>query len=365
MRFDFVGQTENWVFRTAVPFDAPTSGLVAEAPGHLLLQAQTNTNTFGFWESPILALDPAHPGLAGYQEALGLGSVPFQGPTGDTALYAARWTVSSTVADPARVPQLRLRATQADLAQSAFTTVDSRDDGVDSPTADGRDYTLLFSPTDGTAGFMLEFEILNFDPRDADEGQLLLDAVEVTRHNTADITGRQIAAEYTFDTDTAGWAEQRVPGMADPLFSHGIDQDPEDQALILTGPGQTGVFGYWGSPSDAVVIDASKLYIASFRIGSNVAEENRTQVPQFRARLNESTLHNAVVLAVESQDAATRSPVAGQPQLYRVYMLPRAVADGQHLVAAFDFLNFNPQDDSSASLFLYDVTIESADRGGL
>jgi len=84
-------------------------------------------------------------------------------------------------------------------------------------------------------------------------------------------------------------------------------------------------------------------------------------------RLNEGSLQSASVVAVESTGPAvsiSRSPTAGQPGTYVVYFLPPECAAGParpaSLIASFDYLNFDPEDDPSATLKLLKVDIEAA-----
>lgn len=367
--FDFVGQptgegdTQGWVFRAPAaggPFSSAASLAKGAAPGFLSLQAANNVNSFGFWESPILAFNPSDPRLPAISAQTGLPVVPFSGPTGAGALYTAQWKIRSNVSDPAKVPQLRLRATQADLQQSNFLTVDSRDDGAFSPTPEGRTYTLVFSPSVGAPGMMLEFELLNFSPLDAPDGNLDLDWVRITRRNPDDLADRQVVKKYDFKGSPQGWTQNTIPGFTAPQSGLVIWWGKTVQwSLYLRSPGVAGTFGYWLSPLGDVIIDSSKLYIATFRVGSNIPAGERTTVPQFRVRLNESTFHTATYLAVESQGDATACPVVGGAQYYTVYMQPPPSAHGASLTAAFDLLAFDPKDAPRGELYLFDATIEA------
>ncbi len=206
----------------------------------------------------------------------------------------------------------------------------------------------------------LEFELLNFSPLDASNGDLNLDWVRITRRDPEDLAERTVVKEYNFKGSSQGWTQETIPGFLAPQSGLVIWWGSNVVwSLYLRAPGSAGAFGYWLSPPNDVVIDSSNLCIATFRVGSNIPAADRTTVPQFRVRLNESTFHTATYLAVESQGDALASPVEGGPQYYTVYMQPPAAANGASLTAAFDMLAFDPKDAARGELYLFDVKIEA------
>lgn len=343
--FNFFTDAENWTFRAGTFFSPPIDAVASGFPGALSLTSPNNTHTFGYWESPVFEIGPP----------TGDSSViPITGTTGPDSLFAACYHIRTTLTEPATVPQMRLRSTASNNQQSTFLTVDSRSDGAFSPTPTGREYVLPFSAAAGATRFQLEFDMLNFDPRDAYQGDLLLDSVSIMRRDLADFPTPDPQRVYTFDTDDENWTSYTSPAFDSPLFAH------SDGALTLRGlPGSAAVFGYWGSPENDILIDPSKLYIVTFGVESDVPVAEQSRVPQFRARVNEAGYHAAMYLAVESRDAGERSPVNGIPQDYIVYFAPPQAAAGKSLLLSFDFLNFEPTDQPDATLKLHTVTVET------
>jgi len=346
-RFDFTDTPEGWTFHTAAQFTAPIPTHIPGDPGVLSIQADNdNTNTFGYWESPAFDVTG---------QPVPAGVIPLQVPTGPDALYTATYYVRSNVAVAAQVPQLRLRTNDANLQQSTYLVIDSRENGALSPDADGETYVLPFAPALGATQFMLAFDMLNFDPADAADGDLQLDWVEVQWHDLTGVSEPTTLASYTFDSDAEGWTQQTTTQFTDPIFG------TEPGALTLTGvQNDTNVFGYWASPeAEGVALDPTQIYMVTFEVESDVAAAERSTVPRFRCRVNELSYHGAMYLDIESRGDGDRSPVAGEPQEYQLFFMPSIELTGQRLVEAFDFGNFEPTDKSDATLKLNAVTVQS------
>jgi cell division septation protein DedD len=351
--FGFENSEEGWSFVSAAEFDAPIFRHVpgidpgdTESTGVIMLVARNNTSTFGYWESPVFDLSG--------DEIIPAGVIPFEGPTGPDSLYTAHYRVGTSTADPGRVPQLRLRTTASNLQQSTLLMVDSRHDGAFSPTPEGREYILPFTPAPGATRFLLSFDLLNFNPADDPNGDLLLYSVQVARRDVGLLGEPTTHRSYTFNEDAEGWVQCATAAFTPPIFA------AEPGALTLRGvAGDTNVFGYWGSPEADILIDPSRLYIVTFEVESDVAPEDRARVPQFRCRVNEKSYHAAMYVVVESRGDAARSPVAGQPQYYTVYFLPPAAAAGEGLILSLDFLNFDAVDIPDATLKLRSATVRS------
>ncbi len=345
--YTFGGDAENWTFHSTSAFDAPLGQALPGDPGALLLQAQGSAQTFGYFESPVLGSFALPSGT------LASAGVPFWPDDFLTAEFFLR----SGVADRARVPQFRLRATAEDLQQSALAIVDSRSDGAASPGPEGRSYMLVFSPMPGTGAFTLSFDFLNFDAGDDPYGDLRLDWVDVRAHRATQLINRKTVFVYEFENDQEGWQTAATDVYAQPEFAW------SPGALTLSPAGQDGVFGFWYSPGADVPVEPGRIYVATFEVESDVAAADRARVPSFRCRLNESGLHSGAYMAVESRATASRSPVAGEPQMYTVYFLPPYAEGAPALISAFDLLHFDPQDAANATLHLNRLTLESATPG--
>ncbi len=340
--FGFEASDSGWVFRSAPSFNAPIPGYSPENSGDLALRAQS-TNCFGFWESKPFD-------VSSQPEA---GSYPLQGTTGVGSLFKASFTVRSSSTDSSKTPGLRLRSTSTSLQQSTMILAESRGDGAFAPTPAGRDYTLLFSQPVGSPRFTLSFEMLNFDPTDSPTDVLLLDRVVLESIPTGSLVERRLVGNYRFESGSGSWTTGGAPGSYTvPSFGTG------EQRLSITGvDGQT--FGFWTSPSSDIGLNSSFVYIATFEVESSVPSIDRSRVPTFRCRLNESGFRAASMLVVDSTGDGSNSPTLGDPRKYEVILIPSGVPD-QNLLISFDYLGFHADDEPQATLYLKSVLVEAA-----
>jgi len=155
--YTFNATTDGWTTGGApIVFTPP---IYSHAEGALQLQATTNTDTFGYWQS-----DPADVVVAG------------------SALYRGTFEVRTDVTDQSTVPQMRLRFNTENLQASRTFGVESIDDGGMSPLTTNTIYDGLYflPPVNAVGGgLIVSFDILNFTPEDAATGALILDAVTV------------------------------------------------------------------------------------------------------------------------------------------------------------------------------------------
>jgi hypothetical protein len=268
-------------------------------------------------------------------------------------LFSAKFLVRSNVSDRSKVPQFRLRTTAVTFEESYMLVVDSRDDGSFSPDSQGETYQLLFTPAASSSKFLFDFDMLNFNPMDAANGELMLDSVVLQRFDLSKSQPRTPVKTYTFEDGPMGWSTHNMAGMAPPVFSN------PNGTLAMQGVTAQNVGGYWGSSESDIPLTPGKIYIATFEVESDVPLAQRTIVPQLRCRLNETSFHLASIAAVESKSSALGSPVIGTPHTYTVFLNAPESITGQGLVASFDYLNLGAVDKADASLFLRRVTIET------
>jgi hypothetical protein len=153
----FDSGTDGWgFFSVPVAFSEPTTG--NSGNGSLRLQAVTNTNTFGGWQSPTIALE-------------------------SSMAYRARFRVSSDLANPAQVPGFRMRLNTNNLEMSTMLTVNSTGQGEASPTTTPKDYWVYFAPpASAVAGGMIAaIDIMNFDPADSATGTIQLEDFSIEK----------------------------------------------------------------------------------------------------------------------------------------------------------------------------------------
>ncbi len=152
----FDSGTDGWAFFSApVAYSEPTTG--SSGSGSLQLQA-VDFQTFGGWQSPSIALE-------------------------SSMAYRARFRVSSDLANPAQVPDIRSRLTTNNLQMHAMLVVTSTGQGEASPTTTPKDYWVYFAPPASAVaqGMIAAFEILNFDPANSSMGTIKLEEFAIEK----------------------------------------------------------------------------------------------------------------------------------------------------------------------------------------
>ncbi len=307
--------------------------------GKLILTAQDNTNTYGFWTSELDAV-----------------------PVIADCLYRARWTVATDVTDALAVPSMLLRINSQNYQQADMLVVSSAGDGSYAPTPEGRTYEIYFVPPDSALGkpedqddLILSFDIMNFDAGDAADGSLMLDRVVVEAIPLDTLSTPTVLKTWTFETDSEGWEFGSIPLFTAPLSGVGAG------ALWLIAQNNTNTFGFWSGPSEAVEMEEGKLYRLRFTVSTDVmVQEN---VPQLRLRVSSEDFQSSIVKVISSLTGAEMSPTS-EGRTYDLYFYPpqSLVATTQtSLPAAFDILNFDPGDSASGALMLDGVVVESFD----
>ncbi len=324
--FDFAMSQEEWTSGSAIVFSEPQ--FIFE-PGRLKLVSQNNTNTFGFWNSPENAI----PVTKGY-------------------LYRARFIVSTDVALPELVPQIRLRVNSSNFQQADCLIIDSNGDGGASPTPEGTSYDLYFVPPANEQFCMLAFDLVNFTSNDAPDAELALDSVLIDRFRLDTLDeSTTITWAYDFETSQEFWSTgDGTPEFTDPEFFWA------DGALHLRSTTNTNTFGYWGSDPTDITIEENRLYRGTFEVRTDTY---RYCAPQMRLRFNTSNFQASRSLEIASFGDGANSPGTTNTTYDRLYFLPPANCVGKGLIVSFDILNFNPDDAPEASLVLDRAIIET------
>lgn len=163
--YTFEGGDEGWTF-FSVPaaFSEPVP---SSSYGSLGLQAVSNTNTFGGWNSPA--------------------EIPLWGDT----VYRARFLVHCDQTDRSIVPTVRLRLHSEDWQVSTNLVVSSAGNGDLSPTPTPAEYEIYFYPPQEMISGPIQnmfaaWDIMNFDPADSAQAilsvdQVILEHLEVPR----------------------------------------------------------------------------------------------------------------------------------------------------------------------------------------
>ncbi len=334
--YDFELTEEGWTSVTLSRYFTPPECYYL--PGHIILTAQDNTNTYGFWTSELDAV-----------------------PVIADCLYRASWTVVTDVTDLLAVPHMQLRVNSQNLQQADILVVSSTGDGSYSPTPDGRTYEMYFIPPESALGkpedqddLILSFDILNFDPSDAAYGSVMLDRVVVDAIPLETLDTPTLLKTWIFDTDSESWQFGSAPIFFTPPTS-----TIASGALWLTAQNNTNTFGFWSGPSELVQAEAGKLYRLRFTVSTDVTVQE--QVPQLRLRTSSEDFQSSIVKVVSSVTSAEMSPIPSG-RTYDLYFYPPQSLVGTEadsILAAFDILNFDPADASNGALMLNSVAVES------
>jgi hypothetical protein len=153
--YTFDASTDGWTTHGAPVIFAPP--IFAHSAGALVMQATTNTDTFGYWQN-----DAADVSI----EA--------------DLLYRGTFIVRTDVTDQSMVPQMRLRFNATNLQASRTLGQESVGDGANSPATTNTIYDrLYFLPPASCvgSGLITSFDLLNFSPEDSPTGSLILDEV--------------------------------------------------------------------------------------------------------------------------------------------------------------------------------------------
>ncbi len=306
--------------------------------GHIILTAQDNTNTFGYWTS----------------EPDAVSVIP-------NYLYRASWTVATDVTDPHAVPQVGLRVNSQNLQQADMLMVSSAGDGSYAPTPEGRTYEMYFVPPESCVGkpedqddLILSFDILNFDPADAPDGSLMLDGVVVDAIPLDTLSTPTLLKTWSFELDAEGWQFGSVA-----FFFTAPGSDTSGGALWLIAQDNTSTFGFWSGPSEEVQVEAGKLYRLRFTVGTDVTIQD--EVPQLRLRASSEDFQASIVKVISSVTGAEMSPTLARHTYDLYFYPPQSVVgtEADNILLTFDMLNFDPLDAQNGALLLDTVTVES------
>lgn len=327
--YSFEQGSEGWKVISAAPFY--TAPIFSAENGNLVIRS-TDTNTFGFWESPNGVI-----------------------PVFENVLYRGTWKISTDVADQSKVPGLRLRFNEEDFQTAGEHMVNSNINGEASPTTVGSDYRLFYRPLQGSslkqekAGPVLcAFDIINLSSGDQPDGELFLEEFTLEWISLASIED-QFTTDTIFDFagDTLGWQYRSAP----------VVFDEATQIVTSTYIGLRSVsdktFSYWESPPQSVT--PGLLYRVRFYISTDVA--TRSTVPMARLRENSLINQSSDMVIVDSSGNGDSSPIPGEWTPYDLYFISPPSVEANGVFLAFDLVNFNKNDKADGALFLDRVEI--------
>lgn len=298
---------------------------VSSTDGGLRIKCTDNRNNFGFWQSPG--------NIVTYQR---------------NYLYRARFMVSSTNASSrAVVPQFRCRENSQNLAQFDYLNIVSSGSGEACPLSDPQPYDLYFFPCQFDWSGFLAFDILNIDPNDQADGELMLTEVAVEKVPIAALKGKETVASYDFNSGDEGWV---AAGNTVNTATGG--------ALNMKATSNSGCFGYWVNPADRVPHTANKIYRGTFFVKS---DSTKAQAPIVRFRYGAYDQQLQMVQGINSVGDGVQSPDSAGVNYY-VYFYPPVYnpAPSGYFISV-DNLNIDPNDKADATISLDNVVIETFD----
>ncbi len=168
---------------------------------------------------------------------------------------------------------------------------------------------------------------------------------------------------YNFADGAQGWTAY-PPREFNP-FNH-PDMWAEAGRLVVRA-NQIESFGYWESPTltflDPVTgeqrsaLNPKKVYRLTMTVGTEETDPQR--VPDFRLRLMTSTADEVATLEVFGRSAmAKNAPTTPEGRSYEILYRPTPETAPYGVVAALDVFPFHPEDNSTAAIYLNEVTFE-------
>jgi hypothetical protein len=315
----------------------------------LNIQTVDNTNSFGFWESPLIGLE----GQNDRQAIL---------PTG---LYRTVFTVANDLADPTLAPVMRVRTSSENYERGDVVTGTSVGAAEYSPSSAAEQlYIQYFMLPETQTRFRMTFDVLNADPTDAANVITELRQVEVEAVLAPDTEDATLLASFNFDTenDSKGWT---------PRFDQtGNIEAPETFAVPETGLLIRGsnlpegrqapyypevIFGYWGVETTTPTLTGGKFYLLRWYVTSEADQYTMASTPVFRLRVNSRDLEFSSVVNIDSVNDTARVPVDGTTEMYEHWFEAPPEVDGEGWIFSFDYLYVNKE--AAGSIDLDDPTI--------
>ncbi len=322
---------EGWSYDAPAIFTQPTG---QHNSGRLEITTNDNSNSFGFWESPMFTI-----GSDDVTRGILIG-----GSTGSSSLFRTTFNFDSNVVDQSMVPTIRGRSSSADFQQSDVYVVTSAGNGAFSPSAAGTDYVQYFSQPAGQDQFRLDFDVLNFDTTDSAVSTTGLGRVVVEALTSLTLTDEIIVTSPALDFSgmaTNGFTSRdAAPAITAPLFAatnDGLEIRGRDAALLGGSVDNIDpdIFGFWGAET-TIPFNADRLYRVAFTVTTDAVDAE--DVPAYRLRANDSSLQFSAYVNIESQNQGSRIPTAGNSETYFLWIQSPAGIAGNSWIFSFDYL---------------------------
>ncbi len=335
-QFSFADGSQDWDF-VDIP-DTFTPPIPASTDGSISLTSTNNTDTFGFWQSPLEAI-----------------------PIYDGEIYHIRFRISGDVDDLSRSPGLRLRVNSHDTQWIDILSVYSQGNGVASPPPEGRDYDLYFVPPerkpavpDEKNNLSLSFDIVNFAPDDASSATLSLDSVIIERAPVALLPPERLEKRFEFRYGAEGW----TTGGAFPYFSL-PDFSSDYGRLTIYSKSNRNCFGFWETLVSGMQPEPGRLYRVDFTARTSATPST---VPSLRFRIHSQDFAFTLSRRINSTADASVT-LTDQNRVYSLYFVPfeeYTRGELRRVRLACDLINFDRTDDARAIIGIERVEVFSS-----
>jgi len=357
--WDFESGPQSWTFDSPGGFFTSPNGFHDD--GEIRMKATNNTDTFGFWDSPVELLPP-----------LVLKDAPRNRQVSET-FYMSEWSVTSDEFTQSAVPQFRMRSTLSDLSYTAVHTVTSVGDADYAPEIlllkqfDLEASRTYFQPFMAPSGrnALFSFDMLNIDPTDTADAELGLEALTVEPDIPFLSAPDAVEADWDFTTGTNGFTEESPGAATTPIFfqnSNGLNIQGMFDLVVLnseaSNPKQPSfIFGSWSRETD-ITLNSGSFYRLIFEVGSDTPEADKAEVPTFRLRVNDSSLQASWYLNLDSTGVDPRVPTDAGSQIYTLLISAPPELAGNKLIISFDYLYVGGDNNPRDRISLKELLIE-------
>ena len=329
--------------------------------GMLLGRIYLGINAPDNLEETILITSSPPYRIGGDLEDFFAGDLPTTGVTGLNSLYKATFDLGISKNETDSEPMLRLRSSSEGFEQSDVLVIGSNRNAPFWPESAGTEYTHYFTQPEDIDTFRFHFDMAIFQTDIRFIVTSFLSAHTLTPMSIDTLGAPRSEGSFDFAGQDHEWNHQAFlgdEGSVSPIFFE------NNTGLAMRGiqVGETdasSIMGMWTSPNDVaqpIVLEANRVYRASFTVASDGTE--KTAIPTFRARLNDSSFQASSYVNIESKVTA-RAPVVGSPETYDVYLnAPEALA-GNELLFSFDYLYTGGDNDPSVALTLESIEVVS------
>ncbi len=333
-QFEFENDSQGWKTCSVPQIFTPP---VFEAKDGSLRMTCLDSNSYGFWDSPVGAM-----------------------PIDDNYLYRMKVRLTGSPANRQLCPGIRFRASSSDYQWVEDWEIYSQQEGWASPPAGGREYDFYFTPPARAfvlpieeKDITLDYDLVNFDEGDAAPATLALDYIRFSKTELENLPFMSLIKRYEFNVGAEGWQAGGADIFSKPIFSS------SNKALTMQSVNNLNCYGFWDVLSPFVALQANTLYRIDFTLRTNTAAQ---KVPTIRMRVSTEDFGFTVLKALNSTGDASVT-LKTTDSVYSIYFYPPQEYTNtslNKLRIACDLVNFNPEDAQSATVIIERVEIFSA-----